>query len=206
MKLRLALLLLLTSSLVFAQTTKSTDHKKPVKKSEAPAAAEAPMKPAPEADRLAKSFGGKWTVTGSTEASPAGPAEKASGTEVCHPGPGNFSEICDAKMKFERMGPFTGHGVMYWDAENKNYTGTWCDNLGPCSSQGVGAWDGDKLVFNSEGKMNGQPFKMRQTYSDITPNSYKFLIEMSDQSGELKPWMTLNYKRATSAAATAEKK
>lgn len=206
MKMRLVALLLLSATIALSQTTKAKDHKPAEKKTAVASGMQAAPKPAPEADRLAKSFGGKWTVTGNTEASPAGPAEKASGTEVCHPGPGNFSEICDARMKFERMGPFTGHGVMYWDAENKNYTGTWCDNLGPCSSQGIGAWDGDKLVFNSEGKMNGQPFKMRQTYSDITPSSYKFLIEMSDQSGELKPWMTLNYKRATSAATTAEKK
>jgi hypothetical protein len=198
MKLRLVVLLLASSTLAFSQTSKETDHKPAEKKSEA-AAPQGMPKPAAEAERLAKTFGGNWTVAGSTEASPAGPAEKASGTEACHPGPGGFSEICDAKMKFERMGPFTGHGVMYWDAENKNYTGTWCDNLGPCSTQGTGTWEGDKLVFNSEGKMNGQAFKMRQTYSDITPNSYKFLIEMSDQSGEMKPWMTLNYKRAGAA-------
>jgi hypothetical protein len=205
MKLRLVVLLFAASTLAFSQTTKSEDHKPAEKKSAAPAADQQGMpKPAPEAERLAKTFGGSWTVSGSTEAGPAGPAEKASGTEACRPGPGKFSQICDAKMKFERMGPFNGHGIMYWDAENKNYTGTWCDNLGPCSSQGIGNWEGDNLVFNSEVKMNGQTSKMRQTYSDITPNSYKFLIEMGEPSGELKPWMTLNYKRA--GAAKAEKK
>jgi hypothetical protein len=201
MKLRLLALLLLSSTLAFSQTTESKDHKAAEKKDAAPAADQQAMpKPAPEAERLAKAFGGNWTVVGSTEASPAGPAEKASGTESCHPGPGNFSEICDAKMKFERMGPFTGHGIMYWDPENKNYTGVWCDNLGPCASQGTGTWDGDKLVLNGEMKMNGQTAKMRQTYSDITPTSYTFLMEMSDPSGELKPWMTLHYKRAAGAA------
>ena len=201
MKLRLIALMLLSSTLAFSQTTKAKDHKPAEKKEAAPAAdQQAIPKPAAEEERIEKAFGGKWTVAGNTEASPAGPAEKASGTENCHKGPGGFSVLCDANMKFERMGPFVGHGVMYWDAENKNYTGTWCDNLGPCSSQGIGNWEGDKLVFNSEVKMNGQTAKMRQTYSDITPTSYTFLIEMGDQSGELKPWMTLNYKRAAAAA------
>jgi Protein of unknown function (DUF1579) len=201
-----AILLLAASTLAFSQTTKAKDHKPAEKKTAAAAPAQAMPKPSAEEEKLIKAFGGKWTVDGNTEASPAGPAEKTAGTESCHKGPGGFSVICDANMKFDRMGPFMGHGVMYWDAEAKNYTGTWCDNLGPCSTQGTGAWDGDKLVFNSEMKMNGQSAKMRQTYSDITPTSYKFQIEMGDPSGELKPWMTLNYKRASGAPATTEKK
>jgi hypothetical protein len=196
MKLRMIILLLTASTLVFSQTTKSKDHKPAEKKTAAPAAAQAPPKPAPEQAKLMKAFGGSWTVSGSTEASPAGPAEKASGTETSKSGPGGFSVVTDANMKFERMGPFKGHGVMYWDPEEKHYTGTWCDNLGPCATQGTGSWEGDKLVFNSEMKMNGQSAKMRQTYSDITPDSYKFMIEMGDPSGNLQPWMTLNYKRA----------
>lgn len=201
MKLRLVVLLLSASTLVFSQTSKVTDHKPAEKKSEA-AAPQGMPKPAPEAEKLAKAFNGSWTVSGSTEAGPMGPAEKANGTESCKAGPGGFSVICDANMKFERMGASKGHGVLYWDAENKNYTGLWCDNFGPCATQGIGSWEGDKLVLNSDVKMNGQTSKMRLTYSDITPSSYKFLIEMGDPSGELKPWMTLNYKRT----AAAEKK
>lgn len=200
MRLRLVVLLFAASTLVFSQTTKSEDHKPAEKKSAAPAAEQQGMpKPAPEAGKLSKSFAGTWNVTGKTEESPAGPAETASGTERCHDGPGHFSVICDATMKFSRMGMFNGHGVMYWDAENKNYSGLWCDNLGPCAPQGTGNWEGDKLVLNGEMKMNGQTAKMRQTYSDITPNGYTFLMEMSDQSGELKPWMTLTYKRVSAA-------
>ena len=206
MKPRLVVLLLAASTLALSQETKSQDHKPADKKAAAPAAEQQAMpKPAPEAERLSKSFGGSWTVSGKTEESPAGPAETANGTERCKDGPGHFSVICDANMKFSRMGPFTGHGVMYWDPENKNYTGTWCDNLGPCAPQGTGNWEGDKLVLNGEMKMNGQTSKMRQTYSDITPNSYTFLMEMSDQSGELKPWMTLKYKRTIGAASAAKK-
>jgi hypothetical protein len=195
MKLRMIVVLLTASTLVFSQTTKSKDHK-PAETKSAESAAMAPQKPAPEQVKLMKTFDGSWTVSGKTEAGPAGPAESASGTEVSRSGPGGFSVVTDAKMRFERMGPFSGHGVMYWDPEEKHYTGTWCDNLGPCATQGVGNWEGDNLVFNSEMKMGGQSAKMRQTYSKITADSYEFKIEMADQSGTLKPWMTLNYKRA----------
>ena len=196
MKLRMIVLLLTASTLVFSQTTKSKDHKPAEKKDAAAAAAQAPQKPAPEQVKLMKTFGGSWTVSGKTEAGPAGPAESASGTETSRKGPGGFSVVTDAKMKFERMGPFAGHGVMYWDPEEKHYTGTWCDNLGPCATQGTGTWEGDNLVFNSEMKMGGQTAKMRQTYSKITADSYQFEIEMGDPSGNMQPWMTLNYKRA----------
>src|SRR3569832_111235 len=121
MKVRLLVLLLAASTVTFSQTTESKDHKPAEKISEASSAAQQCMpKPAAEAERLAKTFNGSWTVSGNTEASPMGPAEKATGTERCQNGPGSFSVLCDANMKFERMGPFKGHGVMYWDAENKN--------------------------------------------------------------------------------------
>ncbi len=205
MKLRLALVLLAASSVVFSQTTKAKDHKPAEKKSAAPAGEQAPPKPAAEQEKLLKSFKGNWTVTGKTEASPSGPADPVTGTERNFGGPGSFSLLTDTKMKFTHMGPFAGHGVMYWDPETKNYTGTWCDNLGPCATQGVGQWEGDNLVFNSEMKMGGQTSKMRQTYSKITADSFEFTIEMGDPSGALQPWMTLNYKRAAAAPA-AEKK
>jgi hypothetical protein len=196
MKLRMIAVLLTASTLVFSQTTKSKDHKPAEKKTAESAAAPAPQKPAPEQLKLAKAFNGSWIVRGKTEAGPAGPAESAAGAETSKSGPGGFSVVTDATMKFERMGPFSGHGIMYWDPEEKHYTGTWCDNLGPCATQGIGNWEGDNLVFNSEMKMGGQTAKMRQTYSKITADGYQFQIEMADQSGTLQPWMTLNYKRA----------
>jgi hypothetical protein len=204
MKLRIAILLLATSTLAFSQTTKATDHKPAEKKSAAPSAAMPAMPTVSEEQaKLAKIFKGSWTVTGKTEAGPNGPAETATGTEKNIIGPGKFSLLTDTNMKFSRMGPFQGHGVMYWDPETKNYTGTWCDNLGPCATQGIGQWEGDNLVFNSEMKMGGQTSKMRQTYSKITPNSFRFTMEMGDPSGALQPWMTLDFKRAGAAAPAA---
>jgi hypothetical protein len=200
MKLRIAILLLATATLAFSQTTKVNDHQKSEQKSAA-SASQAMPKPGAEDSKLAKSFAGNWTVTGKTEAGPTGPAETVTGTEKNYSGPGKFSLVTDTTMKFSTMGPFRGHGVMYWDAEAKHYTGTWCDNLGPCATQGIGTWEGDKLIFNSDMKMGGQTAKMRQTYSNITADAFDFAIEMGDPNGNFKPWMTLNFKRAGNPGA-----
>lgn len=207
MKLRFLAAFLLLATLAFSQATKSTDHKAANKKAAAPAAAQqGPPKPAPEQGKIMKMFSGKWTVEATMAATPFGPADTGTGTETNYRGPGGYSVLTNTTMKFAKMGPLSGHGVMWWDPQAKTYMGIWCDNWGPCSNDGPGQWEGDKLIFTNDMKMGERTVKARQTFSDITADGFTFVLEMSDASGAMQPWMNFKYTRAAAAAAPAAPK
>src|SRR6266545_1002707 len=128
MRLRFLVLCTLALSLpLFAQTTKSTDGKAAEKKTQAapaakpadakPADAAAQQQPKPSDDikKYARTFVGKWRVTGKIldEQWAPGGAE-GTGFESIRRGPGGFSVINDSRMDFGKMGPFAGHGVIFY--------------------------------------------------------------------------------------------
>jgi hypothetical protein len=206
MRFRTLLICTLALSLpLFAQTTKITDGKAAEKKTQAAPENPAAQQPKPSAEikKYARTFVGKWTVTGKIldeHWAPGGAEGK--GFEVIRRGPGGFSVINDSRMDFGKMGPFAGHAVMYFDPAKKGYTGIWCDTWAPtCESPGLGTWDGDKLVFNGEMQMGPQKIPMRQTYSNITKTGYDWLLEAGDGKGGWTPEMKLRYDRFTRGAA-----
>lgn len=199
-----------------AQTTKETDGKAAARKTaakpadkkpaDAKAAPQGPPKPSPEMAKMTKLFLGKWDTTISVEATPFGPADKGTGTEIIRKGPGGFSLINDSTARFEKAGPFTGHGVVYYDAAAKAFNGTWCDSWSPaCMPGGTGNFDGDKLVLTSSSEMDGHTLKFRHTYT-FSEKGYVYALEMADPSGAMKPWMTFTYTRAATMPPAAEKK
>jgi hypothetical protein len=182
---------------VYCQETakKST----PPKKTAAAQAAQIPPmpKPSPEIQKLAKLFNGRWNVTGKIQDEMwAKGGDEGSGTEFNKSGPGGFTYISDAKMKFKKIGPMIGHGVVWYDESKKAFQGIWCDNGGPtCMASGDGKWDGDKLVFVGQMPMGPNTIPMRQTYSNFTENSFEWFMETGDGQGNWKPEMSLKYKR-----------
>ncbi len=182
-----------------AQTTKKTDHKAPEKKTEAPNVGSPMPGPSPEIQKLTKLFVGKWKTSGKIlDENWAPGGASGTGMDTVRSGPAGFTIITDSKMDFGKMGPFAGHGVIFWDAAKAAYSGYWCDSWNPiCDSIGLGKWQGDKLVF--EGEMQAGPQKMpfRQTYSNFTANGYDWLMESGDGKGNWKPAMQLKYERAS---------
>ncbi|HWR36578.1 MAG TPA: DUF1579 family protein [Clostridia bacterium] len=200
----LALSLATPLALALAQQTTKKDGK--AAKTEQKSAAQGPQskpeqsapQPSDEIKKLARHFVGRWKVTGKVldENWIPGGAE-GSGMEVARRGPGGFSVISDSRMDFGKMGPFAGHGVTYWDASKKAYSGFWCDAWGPtCEPVGEGKWEGDKLVFTAEMKMGDQTIPTRQTYSNITRQGFDWLMESGDGKGGWKPSMSMKYERA----------
>ena len=209
MRLRTLLICTIALSLpLFAQTTKVTDGKSAEKKTQAAPENPAGQMPKPSADikKYARTFVGKWRVTGKIldeQWAPGG--ADGTGFEVVRRGPGGFSVINDSKMNFgAKMGPFVGHGVIFYDAAKKGYTGIWCDTWAPtCESPGVGTWEGDKLVFNGEMQTGPQKLPMRQTYSNITKDGYDWFLEAGDGKGGWQPEMKLRYERFTRGPTAA---
>jgi hypothetical protein len=187
-----------------AQTTKKTDGKAAQKKTEAVPAAKAvdsappTMKPSPEINKIATTFVGRWKVSGKIldeQWAPGG--AQGSGFETIRRGPGGFSLVSDTKMDFGKMGPFSGHGVMFWDAAKNAYSGVWCDSWGPtCEPMGLAKWEGEKLVINGEMQAGPQKVPMRQTYSNISKDGYDWLLEAGDGKGGWKQEMALKYQRS----------
>ena len=170
-------------------------------------------KQAPEMAKLEKLLAGRWTLEMRFEAMPEmGPEAQGGsgkGHEVVKMGPAGNSLISDLHSR-SHMGPFSGHGVMWWDAKAGAYRSVWCDSETPaCEASGTGTWEGDDLVFTVETAFPGSDqkmmkIKMREIYRDFKPGSFTFAIDSSIEGGPMKNMMTVHYTRAA-AKATAEK-
>jgi uncharacterized protein DUF1579 len=165
------------------------------------------MKPSPEMQELSKMVVGTWSSAEKQEPSPWAPkGATGKGTAVFKNGPGGLSVIQDYKSS-SGMGGFAGHGVLWWDAQARGYKGIWCDSMTPggCQiSKGLAKWDGNNLVGTDESEMMGQKVAMKETWTDITPNSFTFVMEGGPPGGEMKRMMTIKYTRM--GAATVETK
>ncbi len=167
-----------------------------------------PVKPGPEITKLIKMFSGNWTVAESVEPSPMAP-KGASGTgrATYKPGPGGLSLIEDYDSPHGSMGPFHGHGLIWWDAKAGMFKGTWCDSMMTDCMVSSMKWQGDKLVADpypmDEG---GQKMVMTSQYSEFKPDSITFEMGMGPTAEQAKKTMTLVYKRAGKAAVPAAKK
>jgi len=191
-------ILILTCTFGVAQQTTKKDGKPAKKVTAASEPAANPMpKPSPEIQKLIQSFSGRFKVSGKILDETWAPGgDTGSGTEIVKKGPGGFTAISEAQMTFKKMGPMTGHGVLWWDDGKKAYQGMWCDSWGPtCQPSGDGKWDGDKLVFNGEMMMGPVPMKIRQTYSNFSAKGYDWSMEAGDDKGNWKPQMSLRYER-----------
>lgn len=195
----IAFIALLGCGLCVAQQTKETDGKKAEEKT---AQSWTPPSPSPEIKKLSQALSGYWSGAGTEEDSPFSPGgDSATGTNAIRPGPGGMSVIATLRLKFKKMGAFSGMAVLYWDAKDNAYKGTWCDSASPtCVPAGTGRWDGDKLVFDGEADMNGTKMKTRETYSDITRTGFTWTMDMAEPGGQLKRAMTFKYKRAGAAS------
>jgi len=165
-------------------------------------------KPSPEMQKLSKMVVGTWSTAEKHEPSPWAPkGATAKGTAVFKNGPGGLSVVQDYKSS-SAMGSFVGHGVLWWDAKAGGYKGVWCDSMTPVGCEpgkGAAKWDGNNLVGTDETEMMGQTMAMKQTWSDITPNSFTFTIDGGPPGGEMKRMMTIKYTRAGAAKAEAKK-
>lgn len=179
------------------------------KKAPAPVAKKAaPMdmtaKQSPEMARLTKMFVGTWAADEKFEAVPEmGPESQAGtgkGSEVVKAGPAGNSLVADFRAR-STMGPFSGHGVIWWDAKAGAYRSLWCDSESPggCDAGAIGKWEGNDLVFTSYVEMPGpkgvMKMKMRQVYSEMKPASFTFYIDGSINGGAMKRMITLKYKK-----------
>jgi hypothetical protein len=196
--------LLITTLIAVAAFGLAQDKAKPAAKSQQQQqAAPNPMNvpQVPEMARLEKTFAGSWSLDEKFEAMPGMPGMDQGGTgkgrETIKRGPNGNSLVADLTST-STMGPFTGHGLMWWDG--KAYRSIWCDSGTPwCDESMKGKWVGNDLVFEGDSplpkEMGGGVMHMVQKFSDIKPGSFTFTIDGGPKGKPMAHMMTIKYAR-----------
>ena len=148
-------------------------------------------KPAPELKKL-DYFVGSWTMDGDMKPSPMGPGGKMGGAEQCQWMEGGYFLVSRDTFK-GTMGSGTGVAYMGYSAEDKVYTYDAFSSMGE-ADHSKGTLDGDTWNWTSEQKMNGQMMKGHFTIKILSPTSYTFKFEMSQDGTN---WNTVMEGKAT---------
>jgi len=197
---RRALIAILVVALSVGVSAQSSSHRSNRRRATAPPPTPQipPAKQVEEMKKLVDTFAGMWKTTATVEKnmffSEAGTSE---GHSEFRAGPAGNS-LVERARSHGVMGSFAGMGVFWWDANSSAYSALWCDSLSRdgCDLLGTGKWDGNSLVFNSEADMGGSKLKMRETYSDITSDSFTFTMQAAVGDAPMAKMMTIQYQRA----------
>ena len=194
---RLLLLVALMCLNSFAQESQ------PANPSSAPAATKAfrSAPQSPEMKKLVDAFSGRWKVTINVEKMPGWfpISGTATGRSEIQAGPAGNS-VTERLRSNGPLGDFAGNGTYWYDAQSKSYKGTWCDSMDPngCGAAGTANWIGSNFVINNEIPMEHGKLRIRETYSNITHDSFDFMIETALGDAPLAKVMTIRYERASS--------
>lgn len=144
-------------------------------------------KPGPELKKL-DYFVGTWNMSGTSNASPMGPAGKWSGTETLKWMEGGYFLVSHSNFKMETMGSGTGVAYMGYDPNEKTYTYDEFNSMGE-ANHSKGMVDGDNWTWTAEQKMNGQTMKERFSMKIESATSYAMKFEMSQDGTTWNPIM-----------------
>jgi uncharacterized protein DUF1579 len=148
----------------------------------------------------AQQFVGRWhteEIFEKNEMMPAGGSGRGTATDRL--GQGDLYIISNYESIQKPTGKFSGHGVMWYDPNANGYRAIWCDSMAQngCDDMGAGKWNDQhtELVFEGDSEMMGQTFHFRNTYTDLTPNSFTFVMEAGPSASQLQKFGTIKYTR-----------
>ncbi len=153
-------------------------------------------KPGPEMAKV-QFLVGHWHVEEVVEPGAMGPGGKGHGSASVTSGPGGLS-VHVVYTSESPKGPipgFKGEGLMAWDGEAKVYKQAWTDNYGAALMISTGHWEGEVLVFETEGTMMGKAFKSKDRFTGISANGFTISTEMSMDGGPMQKVMALVHTR-----------
>lgn len=137
---------------------------------------EAP-KPGPEHKKL-DMFAGNWTLDGDMKPGPMGPGGKVLETESCEWMEGGFYVVCHAKFTSAAMGNGVGLTLMGYSNQDKNYSYREFNSWGEFTDS-KGTLDGDTWTWANDMKMGEMSLKGRFIMKILSPTSYNFSYEVS---------------------------
>lgn len=148
-------------------------------------------KPGPEHKKL-DVLAGSWTLDGDMKPSPMGPGGKMTETEKCDWMDGGFFLVCHTDFK-SSMGDGAGLSILGYSADDKSYTYREYNSWGE-SMESKGSVDNDTWTWTNDEKMGGTIMKGRFTMKLLSPTSYTFTFEMSQDGTK---WTTVMDGKAT---------
>ena len=141
-------------------------------------------KPAPQHKRL-QYYVGEWKNEGDMKNSPWGPGGKFTGTDR-NQMLGDFFLAMHSDAQTP-MGPMKSVSVMGYDPKAKLYTYDAYDNMGQ-HMRSTGTVAGPNWTWNNEEHIGAKTYKGRFTANELSPTSYKYKYEMSEDG---KTWNTV---------------
>jgi hypothetical protein len=150
-------------------------------------------KPGPELKKL-EMFAGSWTMEGDMKPGAMGPGGKTTETEKCEWMDGGFFLVCHSDYKIT-MGNGSGISIMGYSAEDKAYTYREFNSWGEFTDS-KGTFDGNTFTWTNEWKMGSMAMKGRFTTKVISPTSYDFSFEASQDGTK---WTLVMDGKATKA-------
>ena len=150
-----------------------------------------PPKPGPELKKL-DVFVGSWTLDGNMKPSTMGPGGAISENEKCEWMDGGFYLVCNSEYK-STIGNGVGLAVMGYSPDDKAYTYREFNSFGEFEDS-KGSVNGDTWTWIADEKMGGMTMKGRFTMKIISPTSYTFMFEMSQDGTK---WTTVMDGKAT---------
>jgi hypothetical protein len=148
-------------------------------------------KPGPEHKKL-DVLAGSWTLDGDMKPSPMGPGGKMTEIEKCDWMDGGFFLVCRTDFK-SSMGDGAGLSILGYSADDKAYTYREYNSWGE-SMESKGSVDNDTWTWTNDEKMGGTIMKGRFTMKLLSPTSYTFTFEMSQDGTK---WNTVMDGKAT---------
>jgi hypothetical protein len=152
----------------------------------------APPKPAPELKKL-DYFSGAWSSSGDMKPGPMGPGGKFSESGSGDWMDGGYFLVIHSDFKGGEMGNAKGVAYMGYDPQEKVYTYDAFSSMGE-NIHSKGTLDGDTWNWASDMKMGPKTFKSRYTMKILSPTSYTFKAEMSEDGTK---WDTMMEGKAT---------
>ena len=156
-------------------------------------------KPGPEQKKLAY-FVGSWKTEGEIKENPMMPAGKMTSTDNCEWFPGGFFVVCHT-TGYSPMGASRGLGILGYSNEQKAYTYYGVDSLG-FGEMSKGTVEASTWTYTSDEKMGDKIVHGRYSMNELSPTSYTFKYETSEDG---QKWSLVMEGKSTKATGPEKK-
>jgi hypothetical protein len=149
--------------------------------------------PAPELRKL-DALAGTWNSEADLKPGPMGPGGKVSMTDKYEWMPGGFFLVLHSTFKGD-MGNGMATSFMGYNSDDKQYTYDEFNSMGE-RTHSNGAIDGDTWTWTGDNKMGGQMMKGRFIMKMVSPTSYTYKFDVSQDGTN---WTNMMEGKATKA-------
>lgn len=166
------------------------------------------VRPVPEMEKLFNSFAGDWDTSElreRTQLFPDGGERK--GKAHIRLASGGSTLVMEGHSDGS-AGRLSYIIVIWWDQDTSVYRYFTCfkDTGSSCEIRGTAHWDHDKFVNDYEEPIHGKKMQFRDTFQEITPNSYTLVFAWVKEDGTIENQIVSRAIRHAGAADRSSRK